>query len=301
MIKLSNYKESNESLEKLVVGFLNSTHSRISKENKELIVNWFTRKYIRGHLAFLAGKSKNERANELFQSRYKDFFNIKENMNGESIGIFHMSDHMNEIHHIVDYLTSYSAEELSKLYKVNLDVMILNIDKWEKSFAKKPTKKLTLGPDLEKNYKIISTYGDYSLVELLTEDAFKAEGKELGNCIGSIYHSGSHRIMSIRDSNFNPHIALNVTDKKISEIRGKQNETPKPQYADICKHFVKELIENGFKVTGGAEFMGMINYNGNYYFKDSKIWQKIYTEEIIPEQKRRIKKLKETINTIINL
>lgn len=134
-------------------------------------------------------------------------------------------------------------------------------------------------------------------VKLLTKKAFKFEGDAMGHCVGG-YNPGSKglSIISLYDENNLPHVTLDFREKNIDQIKGKQDAAPIEKYLDACIKFVRYLTDNqGYKVTGDGNNIGMVEYNNFFYFKDSEKWNTLYTTEIIPMQEKAFEALKKRI------
>jgi hypothetical protein len=86
--------------------------------------------------------------------------------------------------------------------------------------------------------------------KLTTEDQLDDEGEEMQHCVGSYAYEvsrGRTTIYSLRDANGRPHVTIEVSNNKIEQIRGKQNEEPAEKYKKYVEEFKGWLAETGVK------------------------------------------------------
>jgi len=82
--------------------------------------------------------------------------------------------------------------------------------------------------------------GNMFMVEVTEEDE-KAEGINMQNCIGdSCLVSETNRIYSLRDGNNNPHVSIEIEDGTVSQIKGKQNESPNLSYSEYVVEWLSK-------------------------------------------------------------
>lgn len=89
-------------------------------------------------------------------------------------------------------------------------------------------------------------------VELLTQDALKREGTEMGHCVGAgAYKVGPKsetRIFSFRDASNHPHVTVEMRGDVICQIKGKQNAAPVVKYQPAVADFLRHT---GYRVSPG--------------------------------------------------
>ena len=63
--------------------------------------------------------------------------------------------------------------------------------------------------------------------------------------------------------------------------------------------FVRYLVDqNSYKVTGDGENIGMQEDTGKFYFEDSKEWQEVWNNKILPRQQLAFDAIKKRIKTV---
>lgn len=97
-----------------------------------------------------------------------------------------------------------------------------------------------------------------------------------------------------------PHVTLEVGLKKneIKQIKGKNNREPNENYQEATKQMIKDLIGQGYVVTGDGENADMLKYDNKYYFDDDPVWQEIFANKILPRQKKALDDIKARIVTV---
>jgi len=207
-----------------------------------------------------------------------------------------------KIAHMVDYFKTLSDIDLKSLYKEPLKVIEDKMSKWEKTLSKKMEKAklspLVKGTDFEILTSTKESNGaPMRWVKLLTKEAFKFEGDSMGHCVGG-YNPAKQglSIISLYDEDNLPHVTLEIQNKNIKQIKGKQNDRPVEKYQEACIKFVRYLVDNKqYEVSGDGENIGMMNFENKYYFKDSDNWKKIFDAKILPMQQKAFEELKSRI------
>lgn len=102
--------------------------------------------------------------------------------------------------------------------------------------------------------------GDLKAVRLVTEAAYKYEGKEMSHCVASYANKKASAIYSIRDARNKPHatIEVDIKSNSIRQIKGKGNTFVINKYApavfDLIDHLkVKEISSYELKNIGLIE------------------------------------------------
>jgi len=138
-------------------------------------------------------------------------------------------ENQTEIEHILDYLFHKPTTSLSYSYSHLLA-------KAEKYF-KKQNDNVVLDKSWEVegvDYKTIHTWDWFSVVELISEKAFKREGKLMSHCVGS-YANRDVTIYSLRDDKNLPHCTI----EKDVQIKGKGNGKIIPKYIKYVVEFLE--------------------------------------------------------------
>jgi PcfJ-like protein len=141
------------------------------------------------------------------------------------------------LEHIVDWLNSSDAP--SRLQRVSVEEAKKQAVKWSESNQKKGLA-LQDGPeDLEVFMKV----GGFTIVKLLTKNAFLREGTFMSHCLGGYEPQQGVDIFSLRDDWNNPHATLEVrlNEKEVVQIKGKGNGSIHPKYIDSILEFLKKL------------------------------------------------------------
>jgi ankyrin repeat protein len=150
-----------------------------------------------------------------------------------------------EVEHITDYF-DYALDEPDGLppdLKVGRDITRISYldalkkaDDWTKWLSRRGEG----DEDLSGIEKIMSVSG-YTWVYVNSPRSLDREGKLMQHCVGSYSKEveQSHcKIISLRDSQNEPHITLEVRNRKINQIKGKQNKPPVPKYVPILADFL---------------------------------------------------------------
>lgn len=108
--------------------------------------------------------------------------------------------------------------------------------------------------------EILGFQDGYKVVQLMTSDAFKAEGKGMEHCLGRenyyAYYGKSHEFYSLRDNKNQPHVTIQVKDNEVVQINGKGATAVNGKYHKYVYEFVKG---RNFRVGELAQAdMGMI-------------------------------------------
>lgn len=160
---------------------------------------------------------------------------------------------------------------------------------WHASLARVRAK----SKDVMAGVRKIAEFEDGSFVaELTTAQSLKAEGAEMGHCVGGYWNrvqSGDTKIVSLRDPDGHPHVTIELTRPSeyhvegrgklrlmakiqsgknqvvasgewyAAQIRGKQNRMPVAKYADKVRQWMKDASipsrEEGFQIKAGDETM----------------------------------------------
>lgn len=197
--------------------------------------------------------------------------------------------------HVIDYFNQAGEDYLNKLYKKTPEqVYDQEVPQWDEQMKKNAVspKKNDLQEGVD--FKVLKTYGSYKMVQLLSPKAAKCEGDSMGHCAGG--YKPEH-LISLYDENNSPHVTLEVRGRNVIQIKGKGNAAPVDKYKPMIKDFI---ASSKLQVTGDGENIGMRGYNNKYYFPDSKEWQKIWKEKILPMQQKAIKDIMDRIVVVQN-
>lgn len=204
----------------------------------------------------------------------------------------------NSINHMIDYFNTLSDDELKSIHKETYPVINKKVEDWTTYLQSSKGKLSTLKKGLSegKDYKVIKRVGDrYMWVHLLTKAAYQCEGEEMSHCVGT-YTPGQSTILSLWDNNLGPHVTIEIQNgKKVYQIKGKGDRPPVEKYQEATREFIKELIEQGYTITGDGGNIGMLGYEGKFYFEEDPKWQKIYTTVILPKQEKAIQEIQSQI------
>jgi len=263
------------------------------------IYKWFTTQYIKWYKSPDGDQDK-----DIQPHNYQD--GEPQWMSSQGIVDFvgFNQDAIDQIDRIIMFFNTLSEKEQGKLDRIPFNMVLQKAQEAEEYTAKN-TSPLKEGED----YRFLrkGTYKDskgkpLSLVELLTNAAFKFEGNEMGHCLkdGRKYNTNRVRIFSLYDANNMPHITFEVGKNKnvIKQIKGKENSAPAAKYQEATKQATKDLIKAGYVVENDGTNIGMIPYDGVYYFTDTPEWEEIYNREIKPKQDKVFDEIKNRIEII---
>lgn len=208
---------------------------------------------------------------------------------------------VDELNHIVDYFQTLDQTALKSLYKEPYPVIKRKVQQWDQTLVKKiktsSKSPLKEGTDFKPIMNTKDGVGSPSRwVQLLTKAATKFEGDAMGHCVAGDSYKPTN-IFSLYDEDNLPHVTIEAdhSGKKIKQIKGKQNRKPVERYIPPTVQFIKALLRKGFKVTGDGHFIGMVGYDGNFYFEDSQEWLKLYKDVILPKQQKTLEEIKARI------
>lgn len=210
-----------------------------------------------------------------------------------------------KLSHMIDYFVSLDDRELATIYKEPYGVIVNKVAEWDRRLANKMSK-AKLSPLVEgTDFKVIRKTQDEAgapmkWVKLLTPAAFKFEGDAMGHCVGGYNPSKKGLdIISLYDDDNLPHVTLEIQNKEIRQIKGKQNAAPTATYQPPCYEFIKYLVESqGYTVTGDGDNIGMAHFENAYYFRDTPEWKNIYENKIVPMQQKAFDEIKKRIKVI---
>ena len=165
-----------------------------------------------------------------------------------------------DTNHIVDWLKAAiinDADWLKNVDDQNRPKKLMKFSNFN-SIIKEADKAMLLSIQRNKNTQLIEgdeelrqeLDGGYYLVKLLTPAALDLEGSRMQHCIGDgAYDSISNDdkyFLSLRDHAGKPHITMEINDNTITQLQGKQNETPLLKYTKAPSPF---LIASRFKIN----------------------------------------------------
>lgn len=299
--KITLLYEANLSNEQELISAIDEVMQYKDIDRASPIYKWFTTQFVKWYKL-----ADQDEIKDIKPHTYKQ--GEPEWMSRENISDFtgFSNDTRDAMLHMVDYFNTLDDRDLSKIEKVPYAEVTRQVRVWDdnrsKTTGKKKDNPLQEGTDfkyLGKTYK--SAKGEQlRAIQLLTQPAFKFEGEVMQHCVkDGGYKPTTHRIFSLYDSNNMPHVTLEVGLKKneIKQIKGKNNREPNENYQEATKQMIKDFIEQGYVVTGDGENADMLKYDNKYYFENDPKWQEIYTNKILPLQKKTLDEIKARIVT----
>jgi len=153
----------------------------------------------------------------------------------------------------------------------------LIVDKSNKYFARGAKKAST--KSIEGLVHIMDASNGYAWYMIKDTEAFKREGKVLQNCIGSHYTpercaQNDTQIVILKTESGDSVIAMRIVKGKISEVKGKNNKTPIPKYAEFLPEFYEKQKH---KLKGFDSYALRELSSGGYYFIEEQ--NKIVTKQ----------------------
>jgi hypothetical protein len=300
--KVTLLSEANLSNEQDLMSAIDGVMQYKEVDRNSPIYKWFTTQFVKWYKS-----SDDDQSKDIKPHSYKE--GEPEWMSRENISDFtgFSSKTKDDMLHIVDYFNTLNERDLGKIGKVPYAEVTRQVKEWDskrgKTTGKKKDNPLQEGTDfkyLGKTYK--SSEGEpLRIVQLLTMPAFKFEGEVMQHCVkDGGYKPTSHRIFSLYDSKNMPHVTLEVGKSKneIKQIKGKQNREPDMKYQEATKQMIRDLIGQGYIVTGDGENVDMIKYDNKYFFEDDSEWQDIFETKVKPRQEKALAELKARIVTV---
>ena len=300
--KITLLSEANLSNEQDLMSAIDEVMQYKDVDKASPIYKWFTTQFIKWYKLADQDESKDIKPHTYKQGE-------PEWMSRENISDFtgFSNATRDAMLHMVDYFNTLDDRDLSKIEKVPYAEVTRQVSVWDSNRSKTTSKKkdnpLEEGVDfkyLGKTYK--SAEGEQlRAIQLLTQPAFKFEGEVMQHCVkDGGYKPTTHRIFSLYDSKNMPHVTLEVGLKKneIKQIKGKNNREPNENYQEATKQMIKDLIGQGYVVTGDGENADMLKYDNKYYFDDDPVWQEIFANKILPRQKKALDDIKARIVTV---
>jgi len=154
---------------------------------------------------------------------------------GEEVFTLDLSSKDKQVfNHWIDYLNT--LPENKDLSKISIPQLITHVKEWEESFAKNKA-------DEEDGIEDIHIYNNkFKWVKVFGKNSLNREGNLMNHCVGSYYNKvskGDTIIFSLRDSNNRPHVTIELTNNRIEQIKGKNNE-PALKYIKYIVDFLEE-------------------------------------------------------------
>ncbi|MFH1158817.1 MAG: PcfJ domain-containing protein [Pseudomonadota bacterium] len=192
-----------------------------------------------------------------------------------------------KVRHIKDWLVSAQMNnERPSLEGFNLESACKAADRYFNALNKK-NKSLFLAENDKDTEAVMSFDGGSRIVKLLTPDALKREGAEMGHCIGGGSYDkklkdGSCIFYSLRDARNNPHATFEVEVKNkgskflldikrriglakgdiLLQCKGKEDKPPIQEYMPCVQGFV---TKQQFDLQENALYTGLIKSDGKYF------------------------------------
>lgn len=272
-----------------------------AKEANATVKRWFKTKYI----SWLKSADRDDQKLRFFNKHRKSEGDPEWASNTFDFREF-SQDEINKIHHIVDYFNTLSDVELKKIGKQTVFDIEQKVTEWEATYDYDPedvlrgkakgdvnsvltkhrkgdfTVDLVQGKDYKIIEKVLLNSVPYLWVRHLSKESCKAEGDDMGHCVGS-YNPKVDPIFSLWDRNGNARITMQLSKnlKKALQIKGKQDKVPHPKYIPLLKDFI---TSRGIEVVNDGEALGMDKWKGKFYFPDSEEFKLIESNEILPAQ-----------------
>lgn len=212
-----------------------------------------------------------------------------------SYDIVYTPQRIDFLKHVVDYFKTRDEDYLNKLIKKTPDdIYNKEMPVWDAQLKNPKKQSDTTNLQLNVDYKILKQWADgMKMVQPLTQKVCELEGERMGHCAGGY---NPQKIQSLWDAKNEPHVTLEIQRKnQIHQIKGKGNEAPIDKYKPYIIQYIKD---NKFVVKADGENIGMREYNGTYYFPDSKEWSDVYKNKILPSQRKRIEDILANIITV---
>ena len=137
---------------------------------------------------------------------------------------------------IVDYLARASSAP-KRLRKMSVEQAKKASRLWHKSQTKK-------GKNIKevegKDYEVVLHHGEFTVVRLLTKEAYQREGHMMAHCVGAYDVKEGVDIYSLRDKNNMAHATLEIfKNEGVNQIKGKGNGGIHPRYIYAVLEFLR--------------------------------------------------------------
>jgi hypothetical protein len=199
--------------------------------------------------------------------------------------------------------------------------MFEEVQKWDQEMERssEKAKKAKLQSVQGTDYEVVGVYDGYPVWKLTSNKSFREESMYMGHCVGQAggeskvtsveggesnyfrnYKQGELLIFSLRDPKEHNQPAVTFELRKvygertfeIVQIKGPANRSVSERYRKACRKFIED---KEFVVKEDGKKIGMFLWRNKFYFEDTPEFQKIYHEELIPQQKQAIEDIKSRI------
>ena len=177
-----------------------------------------------------------------------------------------------EVDHIVDWMNSNEGESyLRRLDRVSVPAALDLAKKWTIQINKKNQKQLSISKGMEGVEVIYRFENGYSIVRLITKEAYQREGVDMGHCVGTYYtpEESDIAIYSLRDKENQAHCTIEFckSAKSIDQVKGKEN---KPVVEKYHRYVVEFLNNFDFDTiyTYDLENINAIYFGNNIFLAD---------------------------------
>ena len=183
-----------------------------------------------------------------------------------------------KLEHVINWLRDLPEDQYQSLRGIqNLDIANEHANRY---FAAK-NKKASDVED-EEGREIVYRFKDgMFFAKLNSSQCLDREGKLMQHCVGSYadqVREGKVVIYSLRDKKNQSHATLEVREKEIFQIKGKQNEAPIEKYIPYIREFI---LKNDFNIKYDEENIGLIKLNDKLYDMDDTTNWPTHIEKIV--------------------
>jgi hypothetical protein len=167
----------------------------------------------------------------------------------------------NQLEHMMDFFDN--NPNLPRLERMSVDNVRQAADQWVQRMITKGKKQ----PDDPAEVKTVMEFpGGYRIVDLIGQKALQREGALMGHCVGGgsycdfVRHGEGH-IYSLRDSNNEPHVTMQImANKTTAQIKGRSNKAPVRKYWAMLRGFFDQA---GVKVNHDYQNVGLLRIQDN--------------------------------------
>lgn len=140
-------------------------------------------------------------------------------------------------------IIDWASSENKDIFKFSFEEAVQEQKKWHEKLESNP--EYVKKPSLDKS-RIIHQFPNGFFVYILTPKDLRYEGSIMGHCVGTgqryanSIRNGESIILSLRGTNNNPHATVEIkVDGGITQIQGKGNKTPIPEYTEMIIEFME--------------------------------------------------------------
>lgn len=160
----------------------------------------------------------------------------------------------------IDWLNSlYGDPVFDRLSRISYPQGVEAARLWRDQLARRRSQEDEAG-----DTEVVHQFGDgYRIVDIKTARGLKREGRLMRHCAASYEDElkDGTRVLSLRDPQNRPHCTLEVMQRRVLQVKGKQNRAPVARYRPYVRQFV---VGNNLALKGDARNVGLLFVNNAF-------------------------------------